>query len=116
MERRRSPRIYDPFPVLVRSRAGRQRVEAATVLDNIGGGGLHLVLPRSFCERAPRSVEVGSELLFYVRFTAPTTALGRPAARVVLSGRVVRVEPQVGGAQGIAVTTTRFRFLPPHSV
>ena len=116
MERRRSVRTYAPYPALVRGRAARRRVEFRTVLDNVSGGGLHLYLPRAFCEPPggpSPPVAPGSELFFDVDFSAVTAPAG-PAPRAAILGRVLRVTRHPGGACCVAGRILAHRFFPSY--
>jgi len=102
-ERRRHPRLYKPFPVLVRGvDAGQEAFESQTVLVNFSTGGLYVWLTRR--------VEPGAKLLVVIRFsTSPSS--GAPAPCVAVRGVVRRVDPESDGMYGVGVAFTRHRFL-----
>ena len=102
-ERRRHPRLYEPFPVRLRSvDAGGQAFESDTVLDDFSAGGLYV--------RLPQRVEPGTRLFAILRL-APGPLSGRPAPRVAVRGVVRRTESQLDGRWGVGVQFTRHRFL-----
>ena len=111
MERRRSLRIFDPFPATVRATSGGRPVRFATVLDNICSGGLHFHLPPALCGPPPGPVTVGATLSLDVRFAPVTADADGPAPRVALRGEVLRVERRDGGACGVGVAIRHFKFL-----
>ena len=97
-ERRAHERLSAPLPALVRV----GQVEEAAALEDIGPGGLRVRL----CLRpAP-----GARVFALVRFTAARGIEGE-GPLVAVRGRVLRVEPGAGGAYGVAITITRYRFL-----
>jgi len=101
VERRRHPRLYESFPVLVRGVDARGvAFESATVLDNFSAGGLYVWLRRR--------LEPGAKLFAVVRLSR---GLPLPAPRVALRGVVRRLEPQSDGQYGVGVAFTRHRFL-----
>lgn len=103
IERRRRPRIYDPFPTTVRGvDAQGEAFESETVLDNFGAGGLYL--------RLARRVEEGAELDFVIRLS-PVPANGVDAARVVMHGVVLRAESRPCDTCGVAVGSINYHFL-----
>ena len=97
-ERRAHPRLAAQLPALVRF----GRVEEAAALEDIGRGGLRVRL----CLRPVP----GARVFALVRFTVPGGAPGL-GPLVAVRGRVLRVEPGAGGASGVAVAITRYRFL-----
>ncbi len=101
-ERRRKPRIKEPFPVTVGGLNGSgEPFEVSTVLENISAGGLYLLLPH----------EVASETELNLCVTFKTSPSEGPrAARVAMHGRVRRVDPKPDGACGLGVEITRHRF------
>lgn len=103
VERRSKPRIYDPFPVVVRGvDASGETFEFKTVIDNISAGGLYL--------RLTRCVEPGVMLSIYIRLsTTPKDDV--PAPHVAVHGVVLRAEQKPSGACGVAVAFTNHRFL-----
>lgn len=103
VERRRYPRLYQPFSVLVRGVDTSGEVfESDTVLDNVSSGGLYV--------RLTQRVEPGARLTAVIRFSTrpPCEA---PAPRVVVRSVVVRVEPRPDGRYGVGVAFTSHRFL-----
>jgi len=103
IERRRRPRIYDPFPTTVRGvDAQGEAFQSETVLDNFGAGGLYL--------RLARRVEQGAELDFVIRL-APIPANDVDAARVVMHGVVLRAESRPCDTCGVAVGSINYHFL-----
>jgi hypothetical protein len=103
IERRASPRTDLPFLAVVRGvDAAGDRFLTETVIDNISGCGLYL--------RLPRPVEHGSKLLVIVQLSFPG-ARGVPGTRVALRGNIVRMEPQLDGRCGVAITFQHHRFL-----
>lgn len=102
-ERRRHPRIYEPFPVTVRAvDANGAAFTLDTVLDNFAAGGFYL--------RLARLLDPGARVFGVVRLSTVLTP-GVSVPRVAVRGRVVRVEPLPGSVWGVAVAFTRNRFL-----
>lgn len=102
-DRRSKPRIYDPFPTIVRGvDAYGEAFESETVLDNFGAGGLYL--------RLARRIERGTELDFVIRLS-PSTTNGAGAARVMMHGVVLRAESRPCDACGVAVGSINYHFL-----
>jgi hypothetical protein len=103
LERRSKPRIYDPFPTIVRGvDAEGEAFESETVLDNFCAGGLYL--------RLARRVERGAELDFVIRLS-PTPTNGVGAARVLMHGVVLRAESRPCDTCGVAVGSMNYHFL-----
>lgn len=76
--------------------------ESETRLNNLSGGGLHLNIEHS--------VAAGSELFVIIWLArSPNTEVATP--RVAVRASVVRVEERPGGAYGIAMKITHFKFL-----
>jgi hypothetical protein len=99
---RRHERIYEPFPVTIRSvDASGEAFESHTVLDNFSASGFYV--------RLKRRVRSGAKLFAIVH--VPMSPPEMPATRVAVRGEVLRVEPQPGGTWGVAVRFTRYRFL-----
>jgi hypothetical protein len=101
-DRRSKPRIDAPFLATVRGvdSDGRE-FEIKTALDNLSADGLHL--------RLMPCVELCSKLTVSFRFS---TATGGPHEPLfAATGVVVRVNPQQGGACGVAVVFTRYEDL-----
>jgi c-di-GMP-binding flagellar brake protein YcgR len=103
VERRDDPRISNPFPVRVEGVDTDGNVfEVQTVLDNLSSGGLYV--------RLFRTVKPGVKLSIRFRFlNGPAAEESTPC--VVAQGVVVRTEPKVGGACGVAVMFKSRRFL-----
>lgn len=102
-ERRVSARIETPFPATVRSVGiNGQPFEVRTILDNVCSRGVYL--------RLVRQVQQGIKLFVFIRLSVDSNA-DAPAACVALHGVVLRVEPRPGGAFGIAIGITHYRFI-----
>ncbi len=102
MERRTSPRIYEPFIAQV---AGQDRggnpFDFPTVLDNLSPGGLYFSFPRELClSREP--VEVGAQLHFTVDISYECEILAQ-GSRLVAEGEVLRLDLLESGACGVAI-------------
>jgi len=103
MEQRRHPRIYEPFPVLVRGvDVHREAFVIETRLDDFSASGLYL--------RPPWPVAVGARLFAVVRITMNPLAW-EASPRVAVHGVVRRVEPRLDGTYGVGMAFTRHRFL-----
>ena|SRR5215813_429841 len=101
-ESRRLERIYEPFPVIVRSvDASGERFEIHTILSNFSASYLYV--------RLERRVDPGTKLFAVVRLSTSEPEL--PAPRVAVRGVVTHTEPQPDGTWGVAVRFTRHRFL-----
>jgi hypothetical protein len=95
-------RIYDPFPVTIRSvDASGKAFEYHTVLDHFSATGFHVQL------RCP--LTVGTKLFAVVHLSTASRAALAP--RIAVSGVVLRVDPQADGRWGVAVRFRRYRFL-----
>lgn len=103
LDRRQQPRIYEQFPVKVQGvDSGGEAFDDTVRLDNVSAGGLYLKLARS--------VERGARVAIDIRFsTVELSAISSP--RLAVRGVVLRVDPQPGGACGLAVAFTHHRFL-----
>lgn len=100
----RSERIYDRFPIRVKGRdAEGKPFKVTTVLENIGGSGLYVLLDRK--------VEGGASLSVFVSFSKLPRGESGSAPRLCARVRVVRAEALPGGPCGVAVTFTRYRFV-----
>jgi hypothetical protein len=100
--RRRQERIYEPFPVTIRSvDASGETFELQTVLDNFSAS--------NFGVRLARHVKRGAKVFAIVRMS--TSLLEFPAPRVAVRGVVLGAEPQGDGTWSIAINFTRHRFL-----
>jgi PilZ domain len=101
-ERRRHERIYEPFPVTIRSvDANSEAFEIQTVLDNFSASGFRV--------RLERRVKRGAKVFAIVRLSTSPPEV--PAPRVAVRGIVLAVEPQPEGTWSVAVNYTRHRFL-----
>jgi PilZ domain len=99
---RRHERIYDPFPVTIRSvDASGEAFECHTVLDNFSASG--------FYARLQRPVMRGTKLFAVVHLS--TSRREGLAPRVAVRGVVLRVEPRSDVTWGVAVRFTHYRFL-----
>ena len=103
VERRRQPRLYEPFSVRLRSvDTDGGTFESDAVLDDFSAGGLYV--------RLTRRVEPGAKFFAVVRIaTGPPS--GMPVPRVAVRGVVIRTEPQPDGRYGLGVRFTHHRFL-----
>ena len=103
IERRRNPRLYEPFPAKVRGEdADGESFEIDAVLDNLGPGGLYV--------RLGRNVSRGAKLFLTVRLSAaPGNTVFAPL--LGFCGMVQRSEPGTYGRYGLAVLFTHQRFL-----
>jgi len=102
-DRRRKPRIDEPFAARVRGVDGRgNSFEAEAVLDNLSAGGLYMRLKR----------HVGEGLQLFVFLQLATRLMPETKGlRIAAHGRVVRSEPQPDGACGVAVVFERYHYL-----
>lgn len=99
---RRQARIYDPFPVTIRSvDASCEAFEIHTVLDHFSASGFRV--------RLERHVKRGAKVFAIVRLSTSLPEV--PAPRVAIRGVVLGVEPQSDGTWSVAVQFTRHRFL-----
>ena len=102
-DRRRKPRIYEPFAARVRGVDGRRDpFEVEAVLDNLSAGGLYMWLKRH--------VEEGLQIFVLFRL-ATRLAPEVKGLRVAAHGRVLRSEPRPDGACGVAVVFERYHHL-----
>jgi hypothetical protein len=101
-ERRSSLRICNPFPALVRGvTASGEGFASRTVIDNLSASGLYL--------RLAQHVKPGEQLSIVIWLSDdPNDELTAP--RVMVRGKVLRVESQPGGAYGLAVAFVRRRL------
>jgi hypothetical protein len=88
VERRRSPRIYGPFPALV---VGKSRLH--TTLEDLSAGGFYL--------RLAERPDSGARLLIVTQISQ---------ALVLARGLVVRSGPQADGTYGVAAQITQYRI------
>jgi hypothetical protein len=102
-ERRSKPRIKGAFPTVVRGvDAGNETFQIETVIDNISAGGLYL--------RLRQRLEPGMTLFFLTSLSTPG-CVNLTAPRLALHGLVLRTELTHGGACGVAVALSNYRFL-----
>src|SRR5207247_8661738 len=102
-ERRRKPRIHEPFPARVRGIDWRgDPFEVEAVLDNLSAGGLYV--------RLKRRTEDGAKLFVLFRL-ATRLAPDAKGLRVAARSRVLRSEPLPDGAFGIAVVFEHHHYL-----
>jgi hypothetical protein len=99
-ERRQKARIRESFPARIWGvDSGELPFNLAGVVDNISSTGVYL--------KAPRAVEVGSEVKLIVYFlSAPNSGV-----TASLQGRILRSEFQGDGNHGLAITISKHRFL-----
>ena len=102
-DRRRKPRIQEPFPAKVRGIDWRgDPFEVEALLDNLSAGGLYL--------RVNRRMEAGVRLFIFFRLATRLTPEAK-GLRVAARSRVLRSEPQHDGACGVAVAFERHHHL-----
>jgi hypothetical protein len=100
--RRRSERLYEPFPILIRGMDARgEGFALETVLNHFSACDFYVLLPHR--------LGPGAKLFAVVRLSLAPAEV--PAARVALRGLVLRVDPLPSGLYGTAVRITRHRFL-----
>lgn len=103
VDRRRHPRLYEPFPAMVSGvDTGGTAFRIKTELNNFSAGGLGV--------RLMQCVASGAKLFAIVRISTAVDPEA-PAARVAVRGVVVRTEPQPDGLWGVGVQFRRHRFL-----
>jgi PilZ domain-containing protein len=103
-ERRRKPRIFDPFPAKVKgTNLDGESFETETVIDNLSADGLYLRLMQRVKQGAKLSV------VFQLSLKPGAEAVSQP--RVAVKGLVLRTESKPGGVFGVAITFDRARFL-----
>jgi hypothetical protein len=102
-ERRRKPRIYEPFCATVQGVDARGKdFEIGAQLVNLSVLGLYMNLAQS--------VEPGTKLGAIIQFsTTPTNGVDAP--RVAIKGVVLRVELKQSDVYGVALEFTQYRFL-----
>lgn len=94
--RREHHRIYDVFPVFVRSQnAQGQRVKTRTLADNISEGGLFLQLPQSILKNTP----------IFSLIQLPNDAI------LAAKGEVVRIENEAHHLRGFGVSFNKTRLI-----
>ena len=102
-ERRRSTRLYEPFPTQVRGASSTGKFfTLETVIDNISSGGLYL--------KVPFEMDPGKEVSTVVCFRALGAEVDK-APRLWIKAKVVRSEPQPDGRYGVALAVQKYRFL-----
>ncbi len=102
-ERRRKPRIHEPFPAKVRGiDCMGDPFEVEAVLDNLSAGGLYM--------RVDRRMEAGVRLFIFFRLATRLTPEAK-GLRVAVRCRVLRSELQPDGACGVAVAFERHHHL-----
>lgn len=102
VERRRQPRINQPFPATVFGvNAYDVEFESKTTLDNLSAGGLHLKLKQHLRQGAKISVVVRPSM-------APDDKA--PTLRVAANGVVLRSEPQTDGTYGLGIALHKTDF------
>jgi hypothetical protein len=102
-ERRQTPRINEPIPVIVRGSDGHGKTyRFSTVTRNVGAGGI--------CASAPRIMEAGEKISLHMKFALPGS---KPSQAPAVSARAVvsRVEEQPKGSCVFAATFLLHRFL-----
>ena len=99
-ERRRKPRLQEPFPARVSGVDSRELpFYVDCVLDNISSSGLYL--------RMPKFVDAGSEVRLIVHLlNGPTQG-----ATAALQGCILRSELQADGKHGLAIAIKNHWFL-----
>jgi len=101
LDRRKKPRICNPFRVAVRSvNTDGEAFTSETVLDNLGAGGMYI--------RLPERVRKGTKVFSVVQF--PALSVEGSGARVALTGVALRSDPGLRVC-GLAVAFKRHRFL-----
>ena len=94
VERRAAPRICGPIPaVALDMTASSQKLGVHMVLDNLSAGGFYLRLARrvEHCEKLSIITQISHAI-------------------IMLRGAVLRIEPQMDGAYGLAVQITQYRI------
>ena len=101
-ERRRHPRIDEALPVKVSGvDEDGQTFEAATIIDNISAGGLHM--------RLARCLAPGTQLFVTIRFTANPSS-DAPPIRLFATGEILRAAMLPDGTCGVALALTEHLF------
>jgi hypothetical protein len=103
LERRRKPRIFQPFQVRVSGKDIQgETFEIGTVLDNMSTIGIYLKLDRS--------VALGVKLNMVIQLSTSSfeeVEIAKVAAETV----VVRTEPLANGIWGLAMLIVKRRFI-----
>ena len=103
MDRRRTPRIYEAFPIMIRAvDAKGEAFQLDATVDNVSAGGLYV--------RLGRMVERGAKMFMVIRLSADSNGCAQ-AMRVAALCIARRVEPQPDGRYGLAVEFVRYRAL-----
>jgi hypothetical protein len=103
LERRRKPRIYQPFQVIVSGIAtDGEAFEIVTVLDNMSSTGIYLKLEKR--------VELGVKLSMMIRLSTSHDE-DLEVAKVAIECIVVRSEPLTDGKWGVALSIIKRRFM-----
>ena len=103
VDRRKKPRIYEPFPVKVRGvDASGEVFNIDAVVSNLSTGGVYFQLPQF--------VEPGAKLFVLIKMSTARSETGS-VPRVAARGLVLRTEPKLEGVCGLAVVFTSYRFL-----
>ncbi len=103
VERRRKPRIYNPIPITINGiGSDGDRFEFESIADNVSAGGLSTPAPRTVC--------VGEELSFLIRFSLGGTRL-MVAPTILARGIVLRAHDLPDGTSRIGVAFIRSRIL-----
>jgi hypothetical protein len=103
VERRRMPRIYEPFPMRVRGiSVTGTRLQFDAVLDNICARGLYF--------RAREDIQTWQRLMFIVRL-APTWDVDVKAPAIAAWATVLRTDLCSGNMFGFAVGFKRHHFI-----
>ncbi len=99
-ERRRKPRIYEPFPTRAwGTDADGEVFEVDCELNNISSSGLHLC--------AGKQMKVGADLSVVIKFMNGDDA----GATALLLCQVLRDELQGDGGHGLAIAVKEHHFL-----
>ena len=99
-ERRAKPRVRERFPARMWGLdSGDLPFNLDCVLDNLSSTGLYL--------RVPRQMKIGCQVRLIVHLlNGPTTG-----ATAIISGEILRDEPQSDGSHGLAISIKNYRFL-----
>ena len=102
VERRGTSRICDPFPAIV-SGVDESGItfKSKTTIDNISTTGVYLRL----MQRLERKAKL------YIIVQLSNAMVDDESMRLHLSGEVVRVEPRLGGACGLAISIKNNRLV-----
>jgi len=103
MERRGTSRIFDPFPAIVSGvDESGTTFKSTTIIDNISTTGLYLRLMQRPENRAK---------LYIVVQLSNAMVDSESMMRLHISGEVLRVEPRLGGACGLAISIKHNRLI-----